>query len=62
MATTAAPIESALVEDTHADVCIVGAGIAGITTAYLLAKQGKSVIVLDDGAVGGARPSAPPPT
>ena len=42
-------------EDTHADVCIVGAGIAGITTAYLLAKQGKSVIVLDDGAVGGGQ-------
>ncbi len=42
-------------EDTRADVCIVGAGIAGITTAYLLAKQGKSVIVLDDGAVGGGQ-------
>ena len=55
MATTAAPNQSTLVEDTHADVCIVGAGIAGITTAYLLAKQGKSVIVLDDGAVGGGQ-------
>jgi ribulose 1,5-bisphosphate synthetase/thiazole synthase len=53
MATTAAPNESTLVENTHADVCIVGAGIAGITTAYLLAKQGRSVVVLDDGAVGG---------
>ena len=55
MATTAAPNQSALVEDVRADVCIVGAGIAGITTAYLLAKQGKSVIVLDDGAVGGGQ-------
>jgi glycine/D-amino acid oxidase-like deaminating enzyme/nitrite reductase/ring-hydroxylating ferredoxin subunit len=54
MATAAAPIESTLTEDTHADVCIVGAGIAGITTAYLLAKQGKTV-VLDDGAVGGGQ-------
>jgi glycine/D-amino acid oxidase-like deaminating enzyme/nitrite reductase/ring-hydroxylating ferredoxin subunit len=55
MSTTATPSRSVLEEDTHADVCIVGAGIAGITTAYLLAKQGKSVIVLDDGAVGGGQ-------
>jgi glycine/D-amino acid oxidase-like deaminating enzyme/nitrite reductase/ring-hydroxylating ferredoxin subunit len=33
------------------DVCVVGAGIAGLTTAYLLAKAGKSVIVLDEGAI-----------
>ena len=55
MATTAAPNESTLAEDTHAEVCVVGAGIAGITTAYLLAKQGKSVVVLDDGAIGGGQ-------
>jgi glycine/D-amino acid oxidase-like deaminating enzyme/nitrite reductase/ring-hydroxylating ferredoxin subunit len=36
----------------EADVVIVGAGIAGITTAYCLAKAGKKVIVLDDGFVG----------
>src|SRR3954452_21333719 len=40
-------------QDQHADVCIIGAGIAGITTAYLLARVGKRVIVLEDGAVGG---------
>jgi glycine/D-amino acid oxidase-like deaminating enzyme/nitrite reductase/ring-hydroxylating ferredoxin subunit len=37
----------------EADVCVVGAGIAGITTAYMLALEGRSVIVIDDGAVGG---------
>jgi glycine/D-amino acid oxidase-like deaminating enzyme/nitrite reductase/ring-hydroxylating ferredoxin subunit len=37
---------------SHADVCVVGAGIAGLTTAYLLLKEGKSVIVLDEGPVG----------
>ena len=55
MTTTAAANPRSLEEDTHADVCIVGAGIAGITTAYLLAKQGKSVVVLEDGAVGGGQ-------
>src|SRR3954447_18322723 len=39
----------------NADVCVVGAGIAGLMTAYLLAKSGKSVIVLDEGAVGGGQ-------
>jgi glycine/D-amino acid oxidase-like deaminating enzyme/nitrite reductase/ring-hydroxylating ferredoxin subunit len=42
-----------LAEDQSADVCIVGAGIAGMTTAYLLAREGKRVIVLEDGAIGG---------
>ncbi len=37
---------------SHADVCVVGAGIAGLMTAYLLSKEGKSVIVLDEGPVG----------
>jgi glycine/D-amino acid oxidase-like deaminating enzyme/nitrite reductase/ring-hydroxylating ferredoxin subunit len=55
MATAAVPNQSTLMEDTHADVGIVGAGIAGITTAYLLAKQGKSVVILDDGAIGGGQ-------
>ena len=53
MATTAVPDEQRLAGDTTADVCIVGAGIAGLTTAYLLAKQGASVIVLDDGPTAG---------
>src|SRR5437016_1156004 len=36
----------------RADVCVVGAGIAGLTTAYLLAGEGKRVIVLDEGPIG----------
>ena len=42
-----------LAGDATADVCVVGAGIAGMTVAYVLAKAGKRVIVLDDNAVGG---------
>jgi len=42
-----------LTGDSRADVCVVGAGIAGLTTAYLLTKKGKRVIVVDDGPIGG---------
>lgn len=34
------------------DVAIVGGGIAGITTAYLLSKSGSSVALLEDGYIG----------
>jgi NADH dehydrogenase FAD-containing subunit len=34
------------------DVVIVGGGIAGMTTAYLLSKSSKKVIVIDDGYIG----------
>lgn len=42
-----------LVGDHEADVAVVGAGLAGMTVAYLLAKAGRRVVVLDDNAVGG---------
>src|SRR5688572_25279216 len=51
--TTAMPREASLASDERADVCIVGAGIAGLTTAYLLAKEGKRAIVVDDGPSAG---------
>ena len=53
MDTSKLPLESNLTEEISTDVCIVGAGIAGMSTAYLLAREGKSVVVLDDGPVGG---------
>jgi glycine/D-amino acid oxidase-like deaminating enzyme/nitrite reductase/ring-hydroxylating ferredoxin subunit len=47
------PLCAPLAEDVHVQVCVVGAGIAGMTTAYLLARAGKSVALLDDGPIGG---------
>jgi len=47
------PKPPSLLEDAMAKVCIVGAGIAGLTTAYMLNRAGQSVIVLDDGPVAG---------
>jgi glycine/D-amino acid oxidase-like deaminating enzyme/nitrite reductase/ring-hydroxylating ferredoxin subunit len=53
MATAGIPSRPQLTEDESANVCIVGAGIAGLTTAYMLACEGKSVVVLDDGPIAG---------
>jgi glycine/D-amino acid oxidase-like deaminating enzyme/nitrite reductase/ring-hydroxylating ferredoxin subunit len=47
------PAAPPLANDHTTTVCVIGAGIAGLTTAYLLAKQGRGVIVLDDGPIGG---------
>ncbi len=47
----------ALTEDATADVCVVGAGIAGLTSAYLLAAEGRSVVVIEDGRIGSGETS-----
>src|SRR4051812_14291815 len=41
-----------LPDDDRCDVCIIGGGIAGMTTAYHLTLQGRSVILLEDGLIG----------
>jgi glycine/D-amino acid oxidase-like deaminating enzyme/nitrite reductase/ring-hydroxylating ferredoxin subunit len=53
MATAETPSQPRLQENIRTDVCIIGAGIAGLTTAYLLSQEGRSVVVLDDGRIGG---------
>jgi glycine/D-amino acid oxidase-like deaminating enzyme/nitrite reductase/ring-hydroxylating ferredoxin subunit len=53
MGTADVPDFPPLAENLEADACIVGAGIAGLTTAYLLAVEGRKVVVLDDGPIGG---------
>lgn len=42
------PLES----DATADVCVIGAGIAGLSVAYELVTAGRSVIVIDRAGVG----------
>src|SRR5206468_1144691 len=51
-ATADEPALHPLRENAGADVCIVGAGIAGMSIAYELSHAGQKVIVLDDGAIG----------
>ncbi len=43
------PPFSPLTQDTQADAVIIGAGIAGLTTAYQLQQAGQSVVVLETG-------------
>ncbi|MEH6444322.1 MAG: FAD-binding oxidoreductase [Oceanospirillaceae bacterium] len=46
-----APVRAKLTQDMSIEVCIVGAGIAGLSCALELLKQGKSVAILESEAV-----------
>src|ERR671913_1314189 len=39
------------------DVVVIGGGIAGLTTAYLVSKSGKKVVVIEDGYIGSGETS-----
>ncbi len=41
-----------LTRDVATDILVVGGGIAGLTTAYCLAKEGRKVILVEDGFIG----------
>jgi glycine/D-amino acid oxidase-like deaminating enzyme/nitrite reductase/ring-hydroxylating ferredoxin subunit len=53
MVTHPPAIPPSLRQDLRTEICVIGAGIAGLSTAYLLARAGRRVVVLEDGAVGG---------
>lgn len=41
-----------LKENIEADICIIGGGLTGITSAYYLAKSGKKVVLLEKSYIG----------
>lgn len=51
-ATAGSPSHPPLDADISADVCVIGAGIAGLTAAYLLHSEGKNVVLIDAYDVG----------
>src|SRR6185437_13245908 len=52
-ATADVPQFKPLDHDIYAEVCVIGGGLAGLTTAYLAAEKGLAVVVLDDNDICG---------
>lgn len=52
MATAAVPEFPSLAADLTTDVCVIGGGIAGLTTAYLLSCEGRQVVLIDALGIG----------
>ncbi|MGE5385347.1 MAG: FAD-dependent oxidoreductase [Betaproteobacteria bacterium] len=46
------PVFPPLPGNSEAEICVIGAGIAGLTCAYLLAREGRDVVVIDAMGVG----------
>jgi glycine/D-amino acid oxidase-like deaminating enzyme len=51
------PPASPLDADVQTEICVVGAGVGGLTTALLLAREGRRVVVLDADRPGGGESS-----
>lgn len=47
MTSATMPVFAPLAGPAEADVCVIGGGIAGLTTAYLLTREGKSVVLVE---------------
>lgn len=41
-----------ITENLTTDILIIGGGISGLTTAYCLAKEGRKVVLVEDGFIG----------
>ena len=57
MHVTVQPVASDARLPAAVDIVVIGAGIAGCTAAYFLAKKGHRVALLDKGVVGGEQTS-----
>ncbi|GAB2969635.1 FAD-dependent oxidoreductase [Hymenobacter coalescens] len=51
LATAERPSFAPLTKNATADVVVIGAGLAGLTTAYLLTRAGRRVVVIEDGEI-----------
>lgn len=49
------PATSPLIGPVRVEVCVIGAGIAGLSVAYELCQQGRQVMVIDAGEIGGGQ-------
>ena len=47
--------DTEIAEYEHPDVCVIGAGIAGLSVALALVQDGLDVLVLDQGPIGGGQ-------
>ena len=55
LASVAPPRRLPLAGDVHTGVAVIGAGIAGLSIAYTLAREGRPVVVIDAGPIGGGQ-------
>lgn len=53
--TVSIPEREFLRGENHTEVAVIGAGLAGILTAYFLQKRGKKVVVLEANRIGGGQ-------
>ena len=53
--TVSLPKQPALKGDLHTEVAVLGGGMAGVLTAFLLSRQGRRVVVLEAGRVAGGQ-------
>src|SRR5688572_33199069 len=47
--------DTEIAENENPDVCVIGAGIAGLSVALALVQEGLDVLVVDMGPIGGGQ-------
>ena len=49
-----APLRPPLQLDLDVDICVIGGGLAGLTTARELARDGRSIVLIEAGRIAAA--------
>src|SRR5262245_8058624 len=47
--------DAEIADGEHPDICVIGAGIAGLSVALSLVREGFDVLVIDQGPIGGGQ-------